>query len=87
MSIDENTLKSELELVNSDFTNTEKKIRELETVVTQLKGNLNALHGAKQQLVKLIEKLPKQGEDQQLLNEKKKPMPAEKAQALQMATT
>lgn len=87
MSIDEKTLKSELELVNSDFTSTEKKIRELETVVTQLRGNLNALHGARQQLNKLIEKLPKEGEEKQLLNEKKKPMPAEKAQALQMATS
>ena len=54
MAIDEQTLNSERLLLKKDFDNLSDKIRQFEIDLGQMKGNLNALHGAIQQTDKLI---------------------------------
>ena len=54
MNIDEQTLNSERLLLKKDFDNLSDKIRQFEIDLGQMKGNLNALHGAIQQTDKLI---------------------------------
>ena len=54
MNIDEKTLNSERLLLKKDFDNLSDKIRQFEIDLGQMKGNLNALHGAIQQTDKLI---------------------------------
>jgi hypothetical protein len=54
MSIDEQTLVEERLLLKKDFDTLSDKIRQFELDLGQMKGNLNALHGAIQQTDKLI---------------------------------
>jgi hypothetical protein len=54
MTIDEQTLSTERLLLKKDFDNLSDKIRQFELDLGQMKGNLNALHGAIQQTDKLI---------------------------------
>ena len=54
MSIDETTLSEERLLLKKDFDTLSDKIRQFELDLGQMKGNLNALHGAIQQTDKLI---------------------------------
>ena len=54
MAIDEQTLSTERLLLKKDFDTLSDKIRQFELDLGQMKGNLNALHGAIQQTDKLI---------------------------------
>ena len=54
MAIDEQTLSTERLLLKKDFDVLSDKIRQFELDLGQMKGNLNALHGAIQQTDKLI---------------------------------
>ena len=54
MSIDEKTLVEERLLLKKDFDTLSDKIRQYEFELGQMKGNLNAIHGAIQQTDKLI---------------------------------
>ena len=77
MNIDEKTLQSERDTLKKDFEAVQNKIKETETVLAQLKNNLNAVYGAIQQTDKMLK----------LLNEDDKKITAEKAQALNVATS
>ncbi len=54
MSIDEKTLVEERLLLKKDFDSLAEKIRQFELDLGQMKGNLNALHGAIQQTDKFL---------------------------------
>jgi hypothetical protein len=54
MTIDEQTLSTERLLLKKDFDNLSDKIKQFELDLGQMRGNLNALHGAIQQTDKLI---------------------------------
>jgi hypothetical protein len=54
MAIDEQTLNTERLLLKKDFDILSDKIRQFELDLGQMKGNLNALHGAIQQTDKFI---------------------------------
>ena len=54
MAIDEQILNTERLLLKKDFDTLSDKIRQFELDLGQMKGNLNALHGAIQQTDKLI---------------------------------
>ena len=77
MIIDEQTLQSEKDTLKKDFEAVQNKIKETENVLVQLKNNLNAVYGAIQQTDKMLK----------LLKEDDKKMTAEKAQALNVATS
>ena len=68
------TRKSELE---KDFQTVKQQIEEREVKVISMKNNLNALEGAMQQCDMFLKQLA----------EKDAPMPAEKQQALDIATS
>ena len=55
MTIDEQTLSAERLLLKKDFDILSDKIRQFELDLGQMRGNLNALHGAIQQTDKLIQ--------------------------------
>ena len=75
MSIDISTLKAEREILKKDFDNLTARISQVEKDLGTMKSNLNAVHGAIQQVDKLIK----------MTNDKE--MPAEKEQALNIATS
>jgi len=80
MAIDEKTLLEERKVLEQDFNTTKERIVQVEKDLGNMKSNLNAVYGAIQQVDKLIAKLaPKVKE--------KKPMPAEKEKALNIATS
>ena len=54
MTIDEQTLTTERLLLKKEFDTLSDKIRQFELDLGQMRGNLNALHGAIQQTDKLI---------------------------------
>jgi hypothetical protein len=54
MTIDETILMSERNLLKKDFDTLSEKIKQFETDLGILKSNLNAVHGAIQQIDKLI---------------------------------
>ncbi len=54
MAIDEQTLSTERLLLKKEFDTLSDKIRQFELDLGQMRGNLNALHGAIQQTDKLI---------------------------------
>ena len=56
MSISIDTLIEEKTLLQKDFDEMSKKIRQVEQEVNQMRNNLNALNGAIQQTNKLIAK-------------------------------
>ena len=65
--------------LEADFNTMNDRIKQVEKDLGTMKSNLNALYGAIQQTDKLLAKV-KGGED-------KKPMPAEKEKALNLATS
>ena len=79
MAIDEKTLLEERKVLEEDFNTTKDRIVQVEKDLGNMKSNLNAVYGAIQQVDKLIAKLNE--------GKEKKPMPAEKEQALNLATS
>ena len=79
MNIDEKTLLDERKVLETDFNTLSDRIKQVEKDLGTMKSNLNALYGAIQQTDRLLGKL-KEGKD-------KKPMPAEKEKALNLATS
>jgi len=77
MAIDEKTLLSEREVLKKDFDTLSDRIRQVEKDLGTMKGNLNAVYGAIQQVDKLIV----------LSNKTGNKMPEEKERALNMATS
>ena len=72
-------LENHRQKLSDDFDELKKNIGKVEVDLGAMKSNLNALYGAIQQVDRLIAKV-KGGED-------KKPMPAEKEKALNLATS
>ena len=77
MAIDEKTLLEERKVLETDFNTTKDRIVQVEKDLGNMKSNLNAVYGAIQQIDKLLVLTRKDGE--------KKPMPAEKEKALNLA--
>ena len=77
MAISTNDLMAEREVLQKDFDALSSRIKQVDVELAQMKGNLNAVHGAIQQVDKLIKLSEKDGKE----------MPKEKAEALRMATT
>ena len=75
MAIETKDLMAERELLQKDFDALSTRIKQVDVELIQMKSNLNAVHGAIQQIDKLI-----------TMSEKDKSMPKEKAEALAMAT-
>tara|TARA_B100000035_G_C20519032_1_gene344581 strand:- start:45 stop:275 length:231 start_codon:yes stop_codon:yes gene_type:complete len=75
MAIHTSDLQAERELLQKDFDALSTRIKQVDVELIQMKSNLNAVHGAIQQIDKLI-----------TMSEKDKSMPKEKAEALAMAT-
>ena len=76
MAIQTTDLTAEKELLVKDFDALSQRIKQVDTELAQMKGNLNAVHGAIQQIYKLI-----------AFSEKDKSMPKEKEEALKIATS
>ena len=77
MSIDDKTLLSEREVLKKDFDTLSERIRQVEKDLGTMKGNLNAVYGAIQQVDKLIV----------LSNKSGNKMSEEKERALNLATS
>jgi hypothetical protein len=77
MSIDDKTLLSEREILKKDFDTLSERIRQVEKDLGTMRGNLNAVYGAIQQVDKLITLSHKSGNK----------MPEEKERALNMVTS
>ena len=54
MSIDKQTLQSEREVLAKDFDTISNQIKTAEIQIGTMKSNLNAIHGAMQQVDKLL---------------------------------
>ena len=78
--IDEKTLLEERKVLEADFNTMNDRIKQVEKDLGTMKSNLNALYGAIQQTDKLLAKI-REGD------KTKKEMPAEKAEALKLATS
>ena len=78
--IDEKILVEERKVLEADFNTMNDRIKQVEKDLGTMKSNLNALYGAIQQTDRLIAKLKEGKHD-------KKSMPAEKAEALKLATS
>ena len=79
-NIDEKTLLDERKVLEGDFNTMSDRIKQVEKDLGTMKSNLNALYGAIQQTDKLLEKV-------RVDKDEKKPMPAEKEKALNLATS
>jgi len=77
MSISKDELVKRKEQIKKDFDALVKQIDEQESKIKSMKNNLNALAGASQQCDLFIKQIEEKGE----------PMPPEKAQALEIATS
>jgi len=86
MSITLKELQDERDVLKGDFETLSGRIKSVENELGQMKSNLNAVYGAIQQVDKLIKKSSPDKQEKQLLTEKQ-PMPADKAQALNIATS
>ena len=80
MAIDEKTLLEERKVLEDDFNTLGDRIKQVEKDLSTMKSNLNAVYGAIQQVDKLLGKLKP-------ADTEKKPMPAEKEKALNLATS
>ena len=80
MAIDEKTLLDERKVLEDDFNALNDRIKQVEKDLSTMKSNLNAVYGAIQQVDKLLGKLKP-------ADTEKKPMPDEKEQALNLATS
>jgi|TARA_B100000959_G_C14708490_1_gene511870 seryl-tRNA synthetase len=87
MQIDETILKEERATLKTDFDTLTGRIAQVEKDLGTMKGNLNAVFGAIQQVDKLLVKVQPKKDEKVLLNEKEKGMPADKQQALNLATS
>jgi archaellum component FlaC len=74
MSIDKDTLLQEREVLKNDFDTLVNRIQTVEKDLGTMKSNLNAVHGAIQQVDKLLKLV---GDE----------MPAQKEKALNLATS
>ena len=79
-NIDEKILFEERKVLEADFNTMNDRIKQVEKDLGTMKSNLNALYGAIQQTDRLIEKV-RGGKAE------KKPMPAKKEKALNLATS
>ena len=86
MAIEVETLKAERDTLQKDFDALSARIKQVDADLITMKSNLNAVYGAIQQVDKLIAKDSGTTSEKQLLTEKK-PMPAEKQAALNVATS
>ena len=86
MSITLKELQDERDVLKGDFETLSGRIKSVENELGQMKSNLNAVYGAIQQVDKLIKKSSPDKQQKQLLTEKQ-PMPVEKQQALNIATS
>ena len=77
MSISKDDLVKRKEQIKKDFDTLVEQIKEQEEKVKSMKNNLNALAGASQQCDLFIKQIEDKGE----------PMPPEKQQALEIATS
>ena len=77
MTISKDDLVLRKEQITKDFEALSKEIESAETRIKQMRNNLNALAGASQQCDLFIKQIEEKGE----------PMPAEKQQALDIATS
>ena len=76
MSIDTIDLQNERDVLVKDFDALKNRIKTVDAELIQMKGNLNAVHGAIQQVDKLIK-----------MSEDSTKMPEEKEKALNIATS
>ena len=77
MGITTQTLMKERFVLQKSFNEMNSKIQSVEKEIAQMKNNLNALAGASQQCDMFIKQIEDKGE----------PMPPEKQQALEIATS
>ena len=72
MAITKDELLTERKDLETDFNSLQTKIKQFEKDVVQMKGNLNAVYGAIQQVDKLLKKFntDEKKDEKQLLNEK-----------------
>ena len=77
MSIDKDTLLSEREVLVIDFETLSQRIQSVEKDLGTMKSNINAVHGAIQQVDKLLKIVDQSGSK----------MPADKEKALNLATS
>tara|TARA_R100001509_G_scaffold78539_1_gene44009 strand:- start:95 stop:325 length:231 start_codon:yes stop_codon:yes gene_type:complete len=75
MSINTNDLNAEREVLVKDFEALQQRIKQVDMELIQMKSNLNAVHGAIQQVDKFIK-----------MSEKNTKLPDEKEKALNIAT-
>jgi hypothetical protein len=78
MSIETNDLTAEREVLVKDFEALSQRIKQVDAELIQMKSNLNAVHGAIQQVDKLIKLSETNGKGK---------MPKEKEEALKIATS
>ena len=76
MAIQTTDLTAEKELLVKDFDALSQRIKQVDAELAQMKGNLNAVHGAIQQVDKFIK-----------MSEKNTKLPDEKEKALNIATS
>ena len=84
MGVSTKQLQDERTVLQKTFDELNVKIKTVENETQKMRNNLNAVHGAIQEIDKLI-KLDTGGEEPQLLNEKQ--MPSDKEKALNIATS
>ena len=77
MTISKDDLVQRKEQIVKDFETLTKEIETAEVKIKQMRNNLNALSGASQQIDLFLKQIEEKGE----------PMPAEKQQALDIATS
>ena len=77
MAIQTSDLVSQRELLAKDFDALSERIKKVDVELIQMKSNLNAVHGAIQQIDKLISMSEKGGKE----------LPKDKEKALNIATT
>ena len=77
MAIDDNILQSEREILKKDFDTLSQRIAQVEKDLGTMKSNINAVHGAIQQVDKLLKIVDQSGSK----------MPADKEKALNLATS
>jgi len=75
MSINTTDLNAEREVLVKDFEALQQRIKQVDMELIQMKSNLNAVHGAIQQVDKFIK-----------MSEKNTKLPDEKEKALNIAT-
>ena len=76
MSINTSDLNAEREVLVKDFEALQQRIKQVDMELIQMKSNLNAVHGAIQQVDKFIK-----------MSEKNTKLPDEKEKALNIATS